>query len=392
MPTNYTGNQGATQAPSGRPRSDANPIVVIPIDGEPENVASFTQALEVLADYAAWLTKPRAISTSFAEPIIRHRSAAGHTRGFIDHFGFPNGRIVQWDETWPGAIGFNTISGVQGPFGIDGPRAFSSNAALDALTLARTALQSAGAAANFAAAQPFLIGAGDGIRDALIASAADGPIPGPWRIKTNLTTFAVGVSRVGFFGPDATTPLHRWVGMEAGDTAGDYAELYRQTQMSYSNDLAFALDWEMYVGAVNIPGRHVFVGMGEESYIPTPGPGPSQNYALFELGPTGNWLCSCAGAGVAGGANSGVAAVVGWHRFRIEFHGANVAEDGVRALRYYIDGALVATVIANIPVVGSFSGAHMSILNTGGGSSGLTFPMRPGPMRYRSNIYPTDVI
>ncbi len=57
MPTNYTGNPTATQAPASAPGPGTAPVVVIPNDGETANAASITQDFKVNADYLAWLTQ-----------------------------------------------------------------------------------------------------------------------------------------------------------------------------------------------------------------------------------------------------------------------------------------------------------------------------------------------
>lgn len=61
MSAQYTGNGGATQAPSPPPGQSVNPIVKLPSDGDPLNAASVAQMVKVLADFAAYLTGHAAI-------------------------------------------------------------------------------------------------------------------------------------------------------------------------------------------------------------------------------------------------------------------------------------------------------------------------------------------
>lgn len=55
MPTNYTGNPTAVEAPASAPGPGVAPILALPADGEPVNAAAFAQAYKVCADYIAYL-------------------------------------------------------------------------------------------------------------------------------------------------------------------------------------------------------------------------------------------------------------------------------------------------------------------------------------------------
>lgn len=57
MATTYTGNPTATQSPAAAPGVGVAPILSLPVDADPANVASIYQAFKVLADYVAYLTK-----------------------------------------------------------------------------------------------------------------------------------------------------------------------------------------------------------------------------------------------------------------------------------------------------------------------------------------------
>lgn len=56
MPTNYTGDPVATQAPSPTPGDAVEPVLQLPNDGEAANVASIYQEFKCLADFVAYLT------------------------------------------------------------------------------------------------------------------------------------------------------------------------------------------------------------------------------------------------------------------------------------------------------------------------------------------------
>lgn len=56
MSTNYTGTPTATQSPAPQPGPSAVPIIVLPADSDPRNVATmFTQQYKMTADYLAYL-------------------------------------------------------------------------------------------------------------------------------------------------------------------------------------------------------------------------------------------------------------------------------------------------------------------------------------------------
>jgi hypothetical protein len=390
--SNYTGNQGSTQAPSGPPTPDGNPVASIPVDGDPVNAASVAQGFKMAADWLAWLTKPKAIATSWVQAIRRYRSAVGHTRAVIDHLGFLNGRVVSWDEPWPWAVGGSLELGggsaTLGPVGIHGRTVAwdaQNNSRISSLYLGLLAASTGTALADVKA------GLGDAAAAIHFLALDPTPASGPWLAKMTQAVNAVGTSSVTFAAPDGTaTKPHRMVQLEAADSATDYAMLYRKAELTFSDDLTFALEWEIYVAAVGIPNRIVMVGVCEEELLPFTS--SAQNFAVFELDPTGNWFASCAGGGVNAGFDTTIPPTVGWTRFRIEFHGANVADNGTRALRYYINGALVATMTAHLPATTAAGGVHMSIYNPSGGASGVAHPLRVGPMRFRSNIYAADVV
>jgi hypothetical protein len=396
MPTPYPGVSTATQPPSGAPEPEGSPTLNLPADGDPPNASTYIQAYKALADWVAYALKPKSKASDWVKALMRWRSAAGHTRSYVDHLGFLNGRVVQWDEAWGY---FGSTLGTFGPQGIGGPVAKPFDAtgnplAWFSLQAVAQALINAGAAANLAAVQVALNMAG---LDLLAAFTNGWGAPAPtllgadWIMKgiqdpAGLT----GSTLINFSGPTADNLRHRYVGLTAGDSAGDCAVIWRRGHSYYDNDLAFALDWEMRVSAVNIPNRFVYCGFSVEDALP---PSVAQHFAVFSLGPSGNWTAFWRGGGATTTVDTTVAAAVGvWTRFRIEFHGGNVADDGVRAIRFYINGALVATGTTDLPGTTAYSAPHFSLVDPLGGADGFTAPLRLGPARFRSNIYGSDVI
>jgi hypothetical protein len=83
------------------------PVVDIITDlTDPVNAASVNQQFKVLADFLAWHALPRAkgaagtSDVNWGAEIVAWRNALAQRRFGVDHLGFPNGRIIQWDENW----------------------------------------------------------------------------------------------------------------------------------------------------------------------------------------------------------------------------------------------------------------------------------------------------
>lgn len=55
MPTNYTGDETATEAPAAKPEFGVRPIFALPADGDPPNASTFEQWGKAGADYLAFL-------------------------------------------------------------------------------------------------------------------------------------------------------------------------------------------------------------------------------------------------------------------------------------------------------------------------------------------------
>ena len=111
MPTTYTPDPTATQAPASQPDPDDFPLESLPNSGEGCTAASIAQAFKVMGDFIAWLKSPRAKASSWTQAIRRYKNALLQDICGIDHFGFPRGRLIHWDENWKQGNGY-TCSGV----------------------------------------------------------------------------------------------------------------------------------------------------------------------------------------------------------------------------------------------------------------------------------------
>jgi len=100
MSTTYTADPTATQAPADPPVK-RNPVKeTLPADGDAANAASIAQALKVLGDYSAFEAKPFAEASNWGNPIKNYRNARLQERFRIDHGGLPGGKLIQWTEDW----------------------------------------------------------------------------------------------------------------------------------------------------------------------------------------------------------------------------------------------------------------------------------------------------
>jgi hypothetical protein len=100
MPTPYTGNPLASEAPGGAPEPEGAPLIVLPADADPPNASTFIQAYKALADWVAFSLKPRAKTGNWTDAITKWRDAAGRKRFGIDHLGFPGGQLNRWRQGW----------------------------------------------------------------------------------------------------------------------------------------------------------------------------------------------------------------------------------------------------------------------------------------------------
>jgi hypothetical protein len=302
--TNYTGNQGSTQAPSGPPAPDANPVVSLPADGDPLNAASIAQGFKVSMDWLAWLTKPRAIASQWAQAIRIFRSAAGHKRFGVDHLGLPMGRVQTWRENWYWDTILNGGNPVQ-----------------------RSATSEGG-----------------------------------WQYAALKT--AAGTSAVGTTVPLTTGPGGRTLSIQVSNTAGDYSTASRAETARYQADLSMAMEWDLTLAG--LPNYAIGMGFNLESTFSAGGHGPIIQF--YNVGGSGNWRCHTDDGTALNDQDSGVAITASRTRFRVEYHGATVDDAGTERALFFIDGALVQNMTANMPSAAAapFATPFFGMLNTGG--------------------------
>jgi hypothetical protein len=389
--TNYTGVATATQAPSGPPLPGGAPIVQIPSDGDSENAASVTQMVKVLADWITAGFSPRArvatLTAHWSEGVIRFASALLHTRFGIDHLGLPGGRIVHWNEDWSRGVAIDAQSA--GPIEIYGG---FGQVFLDKLGDVSDHLLEAGSEAAWADAQPKVAAAGAALLTALgDARTMEGGCS--WRHR--IPTLTTGSAFVNYFPPDSGTimPRFRYVGLGAGNTLGDYTILYRRSAASFHDDNHIALQWASQLEAANMGSKLAHMaGFAAENNAPNVyGFGSGTNYAVFGLTYSGNLFARTASGGVETATDTGVAPSTNWTRFRIEFHGATVAEDATKTVRYFINDVQVAAHTTNIPSASSGMAPHFSLGNQAGGAHGLGIPVRLSPVQYAQPMFPANV-
>src|SRR5919108_1106272 len=107
MPTAYTPDPTAAQAPSPAPVPENLPVLNIPIATEGRTVSSIEQFVKALGDHLAWLKRPRGDGSLVTRWLQRWRTAQLHTRFALDRHGFPAATVVHWQEWWP-----TTFSGI----------------------------------------------------------------------------------------------------------------------------------------------------------------------------------------------------------------------------------------------------------------------------------------
>lgn len=100
MPSNYTGDPDATQAPSAAPSPQGAPIGALPADGDPPNGATFEQAYKVVLDFIAFVLSPFGVIGSWAQALWRFGNAKKQAGHVINHQGILDGRVLTIEEDW----------------------------------------------------------------------------------------------------------------------------------------------------------------------------------------------------------------------------------------------------------------------------------------------------
>jgi hypothetical protein len=100
MSTDFTGDPADASAPDAAPTPENFPIVRSPSDGDILNAASVLQRAKALANHVAFLKKPIARVSQWAENLRTYRDGRGRRRFKIDHFGMDHGALYGWAEQW----------------------------------------------------------------------------------------------------------------------------------------------------------------------------------------------------------------------------------------------------------------------------------------------------
>ena len=302
MPSLYTGDPVATQAPATTPEPGWAPAANLPVDGEARNVLSIYQPLKVLADGVAWLFRPRAKSQAWAQPIMTYLSARQHKRFSIDHHGAPAGKLLHWREC--------------GNFLYEG------------------------------ALHNVVVG----------PSVTPTPLGGGWTAAALQQNAGTPASKVESKDPDLTfRPLSRYVLLQPGATAGDYAMLYRSGQARFHSNNVVSMEWDAAVA--NFDNAAEYVCGFNQSQSPQAGGGFLAALFRWNSGAVG-WQAEVSdGLGGLVQVDTGVvpalAASLAFDRLRIEWHGGSAGDDPAgHRVRFFINNTLVHTAVAALPLNG----------------------------------------
>jgi hypothetical protein len=325
LPTTYPGDQTATQPPSDPPEGENGISVALPADGDDDNAATYAQAFKVLADFIDWLKRPRATANVWEKCIVAYRAAVGHRRFAVDHLGFPTGQVLVKDVNW-----------VQSPTSV---------------------ANHSGAAASYAA-------------------YAAMPEWSYRAVQTAGLSWAVPAASV--FGPS--------IACRPGEGLNDYLTTFHAPQGSLLVDNHVSLEFTARVPSFGIktiialcdePSSHIDAGAA---------------FIGFRIDGATDWKCVTKAAGVETVTASGVTAAIGSarpDRLRVEWSGPTVADDATQAVRFYINGVLVATHTTNLPLA-MLIGMGISQVRTTAGAGGEY--LLGGPMRLRMSLSEVDSV
>lgn len=277
---------------------------------------------KVAVDFITWLTDPAAIVNSWAQRTWGVRNARGQRKAYFDHLGHPAGRIVKWTEDWAQAL----------------------NVANDAQT------------------------------------GAGGPLDfghTTQRGWVGTVTGSGGLAEVSVQSPNTTRPQgHVKISVGTGAVGND-SKLSRPAQFIYNADIAAAVEFDIWPGTVGVADSQIYCGFGNAKPTSTAFGG-----WLYTDGTT-NWKAvASSGSALSSVVDTGVAVGAGaWQQMRVEWWGANVADDSANAFRMYIGGTLVATITTNLPT--TLNAITVAGANKLAGSTQLTAYV--GPVQFSSN-------
>lgn len=339
MPTDYVGDATATQVPSDPPGPEADVTVALPADGDPPNASTWEQAFKVLADFVAWLFRPIAELGAFADHIMTWRSATGHRRFVVDHLGFPSGNYINVETYWPNST----------PTG-GGANYFGTQAATRMPSDPKWVYKSIG---DDNSADGIVLGANTSGPTCTVMKLEAGPAAAP------------GDFMVFCSGPYGKAVPWMHVVMETLSSS------YNNAKTNVDFACVGLGEWD---GSTSAVGMNDFIG--------------------FETRNGTTWQCVTRSIGAEHVTNTLINIVrepldplgAPIQRLKVELHGESVAEDGLRRVRFYIDGALVATHDAHIPI-------GPDLYAVFGLQRGPTEgdPIVVGPIRAKASLFPADV-
>lgn len=328
MASNITGDPVAIAAPDTQPGPDGDPVISFPSDGDPLNVASLEQAFEAIANRLAWLRDPQAIAEAWEQRTWGVQNARGQRRWFLDHLGIPSGRIVHWTEDWRGA---------------------DSQSANGSSTFART------------------------VR--------------PWLaeiVKASLTT-AVATKDPATAAADVTTKLSKLLLLQVGPDTGDKSTAYDNPEAAFSADNSMGLEvpvWPMAAALGDSIMQMYGLSSGTAALPGVAGFTGASFYYDDTVSP--NWFVSVGNGAAVTNVDTNVAvAADAWQHLRVEWWGANVADDSASTVRFYIDGVQKGgDITSNLPTTG-YAGKRIGIQRTGTGGNEKVYV---GPVQYGYNF------
>jgi hypothetical protein len=297
------------------------PIFALVADGDPRNAASLAQPGKEAADFIAWLMDPFARSGNWAERIERWRNARLQDRFTIDHMGYSGGRIQNWMETWRG------------------------DEAITATTVSTWLEKTA---------------------QRWVATLTDG-----------------GAGTLGQI-VVASGRLARSLTMTIGVGAADLASVTAEAPCNFETDNGIVFEVDTYDLSAAITEQAVSNGLADPGSTGFGGVGLVG--AVFAKGNgDANWQCVVGDGAAVTVVDSGVAyALATLYKLRIEWHGSGVADNSASAVRFYINGTLVATTTTHLPTAASPRRASpfLGIKRDTGTSSRLT---TYGPVHFAAN-------
>lgn len=182
--------------------------------------------------------------------------------------------------------------------------------------------------------------------------------------------------------PSGAYARHRRLRMKVQPAAGAYQHVLLSEPTTFHGTVHAAFEATVLLGAAD-PGIDVEVGLITGNLAPG-------GFARFIKRPgTSAWACETSTDGsVVDAASAGVdPTTTEFQRLRVEYHGASVADDGVAAVCFYINGALVRRVTTNLP---SALADMVPLIKVSYVSAGVAEVML-GPCRFAHNHYGTDV-